>query len=177
MLLRTAFQCCWEQHFNAVTKNDGKKLSVGILTILLKVEWRVKHQICEILLCFPVCLFVYLVCLSVYFVCLFALSVSFPLLRLSTLFALSLCFDCLLCFLLRLICLSVLPTCLLSLIYVPALSVYSVCQPYRLCLFCLSALSVSNVRQPLPLPHRPNKCEFVVIRSRQYETRNNTSNL
>jgi hypothetical protein len=146
------------------------------LTILLKVEWRVKHQIFEILLCFPVCLFVYMVCLSVYFVCVFSLSVS------------SLCSVFLLCLLclsalnvcsvfwsVWYICLSFLYVCSLSLFCVPALSVYSVCQPCRLCLFCLSALSVSNVFHPRPLPHCPNKCEFVVIRSRQYETRNNTT--
>ncbi len=104
---------------------------MGILTILLKVEWRVKHQLFEILLCFPVCLFVCLVYLSVYFVCLFSLSVSSLcsvfLLCLLSLYALNVCsVFCSVWY----VCLSFLPVCL-------------VCS---VCLLCLSNLSVSRVR-------------------------------
>jgi hypothetical protein len=127
---------------------------------------------------YSVCSVFLFVCLSASYVYLSTLSAS--LLCMSLLFTSSVYSVFLLSALFSApsdICLSVLPICLLSLLCVPALSVYSVCQPCRLCLFCLSALSVSNVCHPRPLPHPPNKSEFVVIRSRQYETRNNTTKI
>jgi hypothetical protein len=142
------YKCCWEPN-SMLLKKWRKKLSVGILTILLKVEWRVKHQIFEILLCFLfVCLSTWYVCPSFYSVC------SVFLLWMSALFSAA-------------SNMSVCPS------YLSAQSDLCACSVCLLCLSAVSALSVLSFcsiclqRLSCPPPSPPSKQMWICSNKEQ----------